>query len=202
MYSEKHVQHKKYRKKRTGRRKATALLVSLIVLIVLVVGTTTAFIIAGDGPITNIFKPSKVSCKVNEESFDGSIKSGVTIENTGDVEAYIRAAIVVTWKNAEGNVYARKPVAGTDYTNLLNADDWFLGDDGFYYYKDPVKAGDSTSVLIYNYTATGTNTPAGYNLNVEILASAIQSVPKDVVEDSWGVTIGDDGTLSKEGGTE
>lgn len=174
------------------------LLSSLVLIIVMFVGITAAFLITGDGPIKNIFKPSNVSCQVNEESFDGETKTNVTIANTGDTEAYIRAAIVVTWKDAEnGNVYAGKPVAGEDYTISLNETDWFLGDDGFYYYKNPVLNGDSTTVLIYSCAAIESNTPAGYGLNVEILGSAIQSVPTNVVADKWGVTVGADGMLSK-----
>lgn len=196
MYNGKHLQHGKYSRKRTNKRKATVLLSSLVLLVVMLVGTTAAFLIASDGPITNIFNPSNVSCQVNEESFDGTTKTNVTIANTGDTEAYIRAAIVVTWKDAEnGNVYAGKPVAGTDYTITLNTTDWFQSDDGFYYFRKPVAAGDSTDVLIQSCVAVKSNTPVGYGLNVEILGSAIQSVPTNVVTDKWGVTVDADGTL-------
>ena len=187
MYQGKHVKCTKYSKRRANRRKATVLLSSLALLMVLLVGTTTAFLIASDGPITNIFNSSKVTCQVNEESFDGTTKTNVTISNTGDTEAYIRAAIVVTWKDAEnGNVYGAVPDAGTDYNMTLNlSDGWFLGNDGYYYYKYPVVAGNSTSVLIQSCTVVQENAPEGYGLNVEILGSAIQSVPVDVVEDHW-----------------
>lgn len=189
MYQGKHVKRTKYSKGRANRRKATVLLSSLALLIVLLVGTTTAFLITSDGPITNIFNSSRVTCQVNEESFDGTTKTNVTISNTGDTEAYIRAAIIVTWKNAEnGNVYGSVPVAGPDYTIALNPTDWIKGKDGFYYYKKPVapngQTGSATTALITECKYLG-NAPSGYGLNVEILGSAIQSVPVSAVNEKW-----------------
>lgn len=185
MYQGKHVKRTKYSKRRVSKRKATVLLASLGLLIVLLVGTTTAFLIASDGPITNIFKSSRVTCQVNEKSFDGTTKTDVTISNTGDTEAYIRAAIVVTWKDAEnGNVHGSKPVEGRDYTIDWGLTDWIVGNDGFYYYINPVAPGVYTSYLVDECVDNGT-APAGYGLNVEILGSAIQSVPVSVVNEMW-----------------
>lgn len=188
MYQGKHVKRAKYSKRRSNGRKANVLLTSLVLLIVLLVGTTIAFLIASDGPITNIFKPSQVSCKVNE-TFENDVKTNVTISNTGDTEAYIRAAIVVTWKDAEdGNVYGVLPVKGTDYTMELNLEDWIEGSDGYYYYKHPVAPraeNGVTSALITSCTVMQGKTPAGYGLNVEILGSAIQSVPVSVINEKW-----------------
>ena len=195
MYQGKHLK-KNMRRKRRNRQKATMLLTSLALLLTLLIGGTVAFMIVKDGPITNLFASSMVTCEV-EETFADGVKSNVTIKNTGDTTAYIRAAIVVTWKDAEnGNVYGGKPVAGTDYTISLNETDWFLGSDGFYYYKNPVAAENSTTNLIISCSPVANETPAGYGLNVEILGSAIQSVPDSVVEDHWGVQVNtaDDGT--------
>lgn len=178
-------QRTKYSKGRASRRKASALLISLALLAVCLVGTTVAYLMAADAPIKNVFGPSVVTCSVNETSFNGTTKTNVTVQNTGDTEAYIRASIVVTWKDGEnGSVYGQMPVAGTDYTIVLNEADWFLGSDGFYYYKYPVAAGASTNALITSceYKA---NAPEGYGLNVEILGSAIQSVPISVVNENW-----------------
>lgn len=185
MYQQEHAKHIKYRNKRANKRKAAVLLSSLAVFLVLCVGVTIAFLIAKDNAVENTFNPSTVSCAVNE-SFDGTTKSNVYLSNTGDTEAYIRAAIVVTWKDGEnGNVYGKAPVEGDDYAIELNLDDWIEGNDGYYYYKKPVAAGGQTAVLITECTAVQNNVPVGYGLNVEILGSAIQSVPVTVVEDCW-----------------
>jgi len=190
MYQKQNEKSVKYNKRRTNKGKATVLLTSLFSLIVLLVGTTTAFLIASDGPITNIFNSSQVSCEVNEDPFDGTTKTNVTISNTGDTEAYIRAAIVVTWKDViNGNVYGAAPVAETDYTISLNIDDWIEGKDGYYYYKKPVapkgQSGFETTALIKECKANQDSAPIGYGLNVEILGSAIQSVPISVVSEKW-----------------
>lgn len=199
MYKGKRLQATKCGTGRNGK-KAAVLLSSAVVFLALAVGTSVAFIIAGARPITNIFTPSKVSCQVNE-TFDGTAKSDVTIENTGDTEAYIRAAIVVTWKDTAGNIYAGKPEEGADedYTITLNTTEWVKGGDGFYYHKKPVAAHGNTAVLINNCSPVEGNTPEGYSLNVEILGSAIQSVPTTTVESSWGVTV-TNGEISKWGG--
>ena len=185
MYQGKHVKRKRYSKRRANKRKATVLLSSLALILALFVGVTAAFLIAKDGSVANTFKSSQVSCEV-DESFNGTTKSNVSISNTGDTEAYIRAAIVVTWKSAEnGDVYGAMPVLGTDYTMERNLSNWIEGSDGYYYYKKAVQPGDKTEELIVNCTAVQDNVPAGYGLNVEILSSAIQSVPVSVVNEQW-----------------
>lgn len=200
MYQGKHVKRTKYSKSRANRRKATVLLTTLVLLLTCLVGTTVAYLIMKTNQVTNTFQPARVTCEVNE-TFDGATKTDVTIANTSNIEAYIRAAIVVTWKDKkDGNVYGRTPVAGTDYIidqNTATDDYWFVGDDGYYYYENPVAPGNSTSALIDSCSPVASNTPAGYGLNVEILGSAIQSVPASVVEQSWKVVkVNADGTLA------
>lgn len=111
--------------------------------------------------------------RIEAESYRGSKKENVVISNTGNTDAYIRAAIIGQWLDGEGN-----PVFGfTDYTTqdvalvsswyedqfvlpasegrkhgvfagLTGYDssydgDWVLGSDGYYYYPNVVKAGES-----------------------------------------------------------
>ena len=186
MYQGKHIRRAKYSKRRGNQRKATVLLSSLVLILTLFVGVTAAFLTARDGSVVNTFQSSQVSCAVNEKPFDGTTKTNVTISNTGDTEAYIRAAIVVTWKDKEnGNVYGAMPVLGTDYTMEMNLANWIDGGDGYYYYKKAVQPDGKTDVLITSCTAIQDKAPAGYGLNVEILSSAIQSVPVSVVNEKW-----------------
>ncbi len=179
-------------------KRSITLLVSVILLICLTVGGTIAFLIDKTETVTNTFTASKVTTQVTE-TVAGGVKTNVAILNTGDTDAYIRAAVVVTWKNAEGHVHATTPVAGTDYQIHLNiagsgAGMWLEGNDGFYYYTDDVSAAkvDGEGKPIYfatdslinscSYTA---NAPEGYSLNVEILASGIQSKPDNAFNTSW-----------------
>lgn len=185
------------RKKKVGMNKPTLLLTSLILVIGIMVGTAAAFLIALNGPIQNVFQPSKVSCSV-EETFQNEVKTNVSVENTGDIAAYIRAAVVVTWKDANGNVYPQTPTAGEDYQIKFASDTGWdtQTSDGFYYFTSPVEPGQSTGILIESCSPVEGKTPAGYGLSVEILGSAIQSVPTSVVVDQWGVTL-DGVTISK-----
>lgn len=168
-----------FRWKRSG-----ILLAAVIVLLAGAVGGTWAFLVAQSEPVQNNFTYAHVSCKIDEK-FDGTTKSDVKIQNTGDIPAYIRARIVVTWKDANGNVSA-VPVKDSDYTMTMGTG-WTKGTDGYWYCKTAVDTMGSTPVLIKECKKTGT-APDGYDLSVEILADAIQSEPASAVTEAWGYT--------------
>lgn len=177
---------------RGGKRRMAVLAISLLLMVTIAITGTLAYLSTNTDPARNTFKPSHVTCEVNE-TFTGSEKSNVTVRNTGDTDAYIRAAIVVNWQNAAGEIYGASPVEGTDYTITLGKG-WTKGDDGFYYYNASVAPKDSTTNLIERCSPLG-NAPEGYGLNVTILASAIQSkgvnsADTAAVKDAWGVTPG------------
>ncbi len=197
MYNPKHSTPR-----RPGRplssRKALFALVSVLVLVFAAVGVTVAYLQTQTEPLENEFTPAKVSCKV-DETFDGNVKSNVTIQNTGDTDAFIRVAIVANWVQTEDNdnskvtsVHARQPVAGTDYTLTL-ADDvnvkWLKDSNGFYYYKDAVQPNEVTAILIEECKPIEDKVPAGYTLAVEIVASAIQASPETVAEEYWHISV-------------
>lgn len=164
------------------------LLLALVLILTASIGGTIAYLVASASPVTNTFEPGKVSCAV-DETFENNVKSDVYVTNTGNTEAYIRAAIVVNWVDKDGNAYAVSPVCGKDYTLVLNATDW-VTDGSYYYYKNPVAADQNTTKLISSCTLEENVTPPeGYTFQVEILASAIQSMPTDVVTDHWNVTL-------------
>lgn len=169
-----------FRWKRSG-----ILLAAVIVLLAGAVGGTWAFLVAQSEPVQNNFTYAHVSCTIKEK-FDGTTKSDVQIQNTGDIPAYIRARIVVTWKDANGNVSSTVPVKNTDYTIAFNETDWKQEGD-YWYCKTAVDAKDFTPVLITKCEKTG-DAPDGYDLSVEILADAIQSEPANAVKEAWGYT--------------
>lgn len=188
MYQGKHV-------KKTN--KPAVLAASLVLALVVAVGGTLAFLSTNTEDVVNTFTPASVPPEIHE-TFDGKTKSEVKIENTGEVDAYIRAAVIVNWLklDADGNVESvlgEQPVLGTDYT--VSPEDpengWVLHTDGYYYYTSAVKPGYSTGNLFDSITQEQEKT--GYELSVEILAQSIQAdgvasdgVTKPVV-DAWGV---------------
>ena len=171
-------------------RKEFVLLVSVFAMIAGVVGGTVAYLVAGTDPLINNFDLADVSCRV-EEDFNKQEKKNVKIQNTGDIDAYIRAKVVVTWQDAEGNVYGQAPIEETDYTIQFNEGVWKREGD-YWYYDEPVAPVTEnncyTPVLINSCSSSGTE-PEGYHLSVEILAEAIQSEPHNeslsAIKDAW-----------------
>lgn len=176
-----------YKRKAAARRKRRILLLSLLLVLCISVGGTAAYIVTQTEGVTNIFNPSIVSTKVNE-TISGIVKSNVTITNTGDTDAYIRAAIIINWVDADGNIYGSVPdtcdyttVKGTDWTQNTN--------DGYYYYNGVVSAGGTTSNLIDSISPKN-GVPEGYYLQVTILSSGVQANPDDAVKAAWGFVPG------------
>ena len=178
MYNGSHVSPRK----KSGRsRRPLLLLVSLVLLLALAVGGTVAWLNSSSGPVTNTMIPGQVPITINE-TFDGTTKSGVTVTNTGNIDAYIRVAIVANAVDAEGNVVAgKKPV----YT--INTANW-QELDGYYYYKGAV-APDGTTEQLFK----GDVTVTGGELN--ILAESIQVLGgyggNTASEYAWGVVYTD-----------
>ncbi len=177
------------------KKKSVAVIVSLLLVLTAVFGATIAYLTAKEDSITNTFVPAEVKLEVGESFAEGGVeKKNVVIKNIGDVDAYVRAAIVVTWQKADGTVYAKAPVLDRDYTLGLGSK-WTKG-SGYYYYSGVVAAETGvTENLINNCTVIGNAPAEGYTLHVEILAQAVQSSPVDAVKSAWG-----EGALSLVGG--
>ena len=184
--------------KRVMKTKQPVALVALLVLLCCTVAGTLAYLVDKTPEVKNTFEPAKVTTAVDEK-FDGTTKSEVKIKNTGNIPAYIRAAVIINWADANGNVYGGgTPVASTDdgksgdYTISFNTTDWKLI-DGYWYCKTTTASKASTEPLIISCAKTSTaNVPDGYDLQVTILADGIQadgvaSNGKTPMQDAWGV---------------
>ena len=159
MYSGAHVKPRK----KSGGRRPLLLLVSLVLILALAVGGTVAWLNSSSGPVTNTMTPGKVPITINE-TFDGAKKSGVSVTNNGNIDAYIRVAIVANAVDKNGNIIAGK---APDYVSLVNTDYWQPLEDGYYYYKGAVAPGNTTKPL---FTDDVTVTDGELN----ILAESIQ----------------------------
>ena len=130
------------------------------------------------------------------------VKDGYKVDNTGNVDAYIRVTVTKYW--AEGEDKTTKLAAGNIQLGL-NSEDWikaeklFEGNSGeteVYYYKYPVPAGQSTSELLktIGIPASLTNEYAGMTVHLEAVADGVQFAGADANElnasgilASWGV---------------
>ena len=166
------------------------------------VSGSLAWLISTPEPVVNTFTPGAVTIQV-DETFNGTTKSDVRIKNTGNVPAYIRVALVPAWVDDEGNI-AAKPASLklNDDCNIAwgkvgngYEDDWFIGSDGFYYCKTVIEPGKSTPILIKSCTVKGEEHE--YDFELQVIASAVQSLPTSTVGEVWPVVVGTDGTLAK-----
>ena len=166
------------------------------------VSGSLAWLTSTPGPVVNEFIPGEVTIQVDEK-FDSTTKSDVSIKNTGDVPAYIRVALVPAWVDDEGNI-AAKP-ASLELNDDCNIawgkdgsgyeDDWFIGSDGFYYCKTVIEPGEYTPILIKSCTVK--DGEHEYDFELQVIASAVQSLPTSTVETVWPVVVCTDGTLAK-----
>ena len=189
MYHGKHSVSRAGRAPRRPRMSRTALVLAAVVLVLgAAIGGTVAWLAANTPGLTNTFTPGEVKCTV-EETFANGVKRNVKIKNTGNTDAYIRAKVVVTWKDRDGNVYGgATPAEGTDYTISYRTSGWRQVGD-YWYCTQPVAPDGLTPELISEAKPVDGKAPAGYALSIEILAEAIQSSPASAVQEAWGVTI-------------
>lgn len=178
-----------YRRGRERRKKEKYFTIAIMALFFAMVGgASLAYVLTRTEPVKNTFTHSYVSCEVTE-TFDGKTKSKVRIRNTGDVQSYIRAKVVVTWMSEDQTkVTARQPVKDSDYEIVYanEMSNWKLSTDGYWYYKVPVDVSEETQDLIDKCVLKeGAKIPDGFYLSVEIVASAIQSTPATVVKEQW-----------------
>lgn len=208
---------KEYEGKRALRRwpKWLPVVAALALATAVTVGGTLAWLSAHTNSVTNTFTMGNVDPDV-EESFspDHTTKSDIKVTNNGSVEAYVRVALVFSWRDGAtpgsydyedsteqpgGTIVADTPVEGTDYTfTPQNTNDWIKGTDGYYYYKYPVKPntneasqepseGSQTSSL-GTIEVIENDKSKEYNLDVQVLADSIQAAPETAVTTMWGTT--------------
>ena len=169
-------------------------------MLAVAVSGTLAYIITRTDAVKNTFTPATLSTDITED-FKNNVKSNVKITVQGEIKAFVRAQIIVTWQDGNGNVSSKAPVLGTDYS-LTIGDGWTkVGDH--YYHNTAVEPGAApkgvTSVLISECKVlSGANQPDGYTLHVEILSQAVQAEPITAAQQLWGYVPGSSTTTETE----
>ena len=171
-----------------GAKKLSAAAIAIILVVVMTIGGTVAFLMDSTESVVNKFTPASSGITIEEEVKE-NCKTEIAVKNTGDTGAYIRVSLVANYYDEKGNI-----TGGAAVPNFtLNSEKWFLGNDGYYYYKQPVAAGNVTDNLL----ASESKMQLEDNMQVTVLAQSIQASPTSVVHDKWGVTVNSDGTLAK-----
>ena len=177
------------KRRRLRWSKQFAVLACVAVLLTGFVGSSLAWLMDSTPKVKNEFIPGDVTPEVTE-GFDGNVKSDVKIQNTGNVDAYIRAKLVFTWQNEAGEVLGVAPTPD-DYTISWTKEGWVDGPGGYYYYTSKVGSGESTGVLATGIKQITPNPAEGYTLHVEVLAESIQAEPVKAVKEAWNWTPSD-----------
>ncbi|MBR4036526.1 MAG: hypothetical protein IKJ05_07345 [Oscillospiraceae bacterium] len=185
------------------KSKFSAIAVCLLLTAMLAIGGTLAYLFTQSDAVVNTFNPVTPDITVDEE-FEGNVKKKVAIKNTGEVDSFIRAKVVITWQNDAGEVYPLTPVPGTDaatadYKITWTKDGWVEGSDGFCYYTSAVPVNGSTGVLFTDAAPLRACADENYTLHIEILSQAIQSTPDEAVESVWTLVNAENGVLKSVG---
>ena len=160
--------------------KSSALIIALALILVLAVGGTVAYIFTQTDPVINTFTPTEAKITVDEETNSNQKTSITVVNNSTGVPVYIRVALVANMIDGAGNVTGAASVP-----TFTRGDNWIEGSDGYYYYTEPVPVGESTGNLLQS------SMTLDENMQVVVLADAIQAMPKQAVIDAWGQTIAD-----------
>lgn len=165
-----------------GSKKPLTLFVALVLLLTLTVGGSLAWLVSDDH-VTNSMEPGKVPIRINE-TVSNNVKSDVTVTNTGNIQAFIRVAIIANAVDKNGDV-----TVGTAPTYTVDSNKWTpIGD--YYYYNGIVGPGGTTDPLFTDKVGFD-----GGEIN--ILAESIQvlggkSGDGNASLDAWGVVYSND----------
>ena len=175
-----------YRRRKRLNKRTTILLAFLALIVGLAAGTTLAYIFTNSTELTNTFEPARVDCEVQESFPLSQSKSNIRIENTGNVDAYIRVRLLYNWINEAGEIVT-KP-AGYEHTTVSTANlgEGWNASNTFYYYTYKVKPEELTSVML-NIPIEQTAGGGDYRLRVDVIAEAIQADPKTDAAYKWGL---------------
>lgn len=165
--------------------KRVLIVAAVLLVLSAAIGTTLGYLHAAAEAVENTFTVAGGPKPVIEEEFDGTTKSNVRVRIDGGCAAYVRAAVVFTLQDGDGNILGKVPAAGVEYS-VSYGSGWERKPDGYWYYMGVVNDGESTGNLIESCT-----TMCGeYSLVVDIAAQAIQAYPEDAVIGAWGFVPG------------
>ncbi len=171
MYQSKHLAPKTRKKPAASYRKRKLMLImSVALLLTMAIGGTAAYFMDTEFS-SNSFGVGRVSCAVSI----AEDKNSVTVQNTGNVPANIRVAVVANWasETEAGSIHYTQPALSIDSSG------WSAGNDGFYYYASAVAANQSLTLPI----SVAGEAPDGYSLQLHALAEAIQ---ENAAANAWG----------------
>lgn len=162
------------------------LILLAVVLLTALAAVVTAWLLASDLPPEENRLWYEGSGSRIQGEFDGVRRTNVAITNTGDTDSFFRAAVIITWRDGDGNLCRETPAEGTDY-EIVYGSGW-VSAGGYYYWQGAVSPGKSTGNLIESCAPLRDKTAEDgeYTLSVEVLADAVQCTPNSAAAKAWG----------------
>ena len=167
-----------------SRKKTILIITTLLVLNTFAFASTVLAYMVSTSQKTNVLYKPEPKISVVETLSDKKIAA---IKNESNFSVYVRASFVAVYRSVS-NPQMIIP-AEKDINYILDAgwsEKWILNGD-YYYYTEPLSPQGVTSNLLYNVVLkSGKTVPEGYQLEVSVLADAIQAEPTSGVIESWG----------------
>ena len=158
------------------KRKVLLIVILSVVLMSAAIGGTLAALNNRSGALENTFQAGSASIVLHEQS-SNTAKSSITVENTGNVNVYVRVSLVGYWVGndgtaEEGQIWPGAAAVAGGY----NTSDWTKNGDGYYYYNSALAPGGITANLASPaFTGNAGDAPNGYHLKIDVLTECIQA---------------------------
>ena len=124
--------------------------VALLALCAVIVPVVYAFMFRESTKLENTYIPATVTCEVHETMKNGA-KTEITVQNTGNVDAYIRVRLIYYWQDSKGNIVARDMDPPDIRIDGVNNKDWVSSESDpytFYYMHVVAAKGGVTANLL------------------------------------------------------
>ncbi len=179
------------------KNKKRVLSVILVVSVLLIAASFAvySYYFAHDS-VTNDFEPANVMCAV-EEAFDGTEKTSVKIQNTGNVDEYLRLRIVSYWENEDGVIVGKPselPTISYDTANWI-----YDSAEQTYYYTSKVAPDEKTAELLTSpitFAADAEYYGETVKQVIVIIPEAVQAAPDSAVHAMWSYVTVSNGQLT------
>ncbi|MDO5041372.1 MAG: SipW-dependent-type signal peptide-containing protein [Peptoniphilus sp.] len=173
--------------------KKKLLLAAMMVIYLTVVVTGTIAYFTSEDTAHNVITSGGVKIKIIEKTKDedgnlvdfpeegmkimpgSAVSKIVSVKNTGNSEAWIRVKVKSEFQTATGTS-SETEMADAEINYHLSGD-WSLGNDGYYYYENPLPAGEVTSVLFDKVTFSSEmgNKYQNSTMKIVVYAEAVQA---------------------------
>lgn len=184
------------------KRKMISLFAAVALIGAIGIGATLAYFTDSEEKV-NVVTMGHVDVDLDEPNYDGDENNEIKNLTPGQE---VTKDPTITLKEGSENAYVRATLEVTGYENIKNANgetmdieklafnisdkDWFLGEDGYYYYQKEMTVGDKAVLFdTVSFPESWGNEVADQSFKIIVKAEAIQADNFDPVTNEEGVII-------------